>query len=284
MNFRIVSTMLCLNFLLSCSLLDNDEPVPFFLDLNTPTVRLPFENGFDTHKITDIWVFADGQILGVYPLPARVPVFYQSDTTTITILAGIRNNGMQSDPVFYPFYNSIDVTIYPKPNQSINIPLNFSYLSNAKIPINVGFEDRSCFTIDLDGKAEPVIEINSIESAVGLKSGKVILTNTNKFLEVACDSKIKSGDNARGKSYLELDYKGQGEIAVGIIKSFIGTSKIEYVLYIPGKENWNKIYVDLTDKLSANDYIDYSIVLLVSKTGQNVESVMYLDNIKHLHF
>ncbi len=71
----------------SCSLLDSDKPVPFFLDLKDPTVRTPDNTGFDTHKITDVWVFADGQILGVFPLPAKVPVSVNNSDSEITILA-----------------------------------------------------------------------------------------------------------------------------------------------------------------------------------------------------
>ncbi|MFZ1524945.1 MAG: hypothetical protein WAT22_09025, partial [Saprospiraceae bacterium] len=100
----------------------------------------------------------------------------------------------------------------------------------------------------------------------------------------ACTNLIKKGENARGKSYLELDYKGQGEIAVGLLKITSGLPKITYHLFIPANENWNKIYVELTDQTSANDYSEYGVVMSIRKTGNNPESKVYLDNIKHIHF
>ncbi|MBL0024838.1 MAG: hypothetical protein IPO98_07365 [Saprospiraceae bacterium] len=81
-----------------------------------------------------------------------------------------------------------------------------------------------------------------------------------------------------------MDYRGQGEIAVGVAKISGNIIRIDYALYIPAKETWNKIYVNLTDKLSASDYNEYNIVLSFRKTGLGDESKIYIDNIKHIHF
>ncbi len=281
-NFLFFFTLVICSF--SCSLLENELPIPFYIDLKSPSVRQPVANAFDTHKINEVWVFADGQILGVFPLPAKVPVFFSGNSIEITILAGIRNNGMNETPVFYPFYKSIIATINPKENEVISIPLEFQYIANAKIPVNESFEAGSCFTIDLDGKPEPYFDISNQISSIGYKSAVITLTSSNRIMEIGCINKIKRGDNSRGQSYVELDYKGEGEIAIGIAKNINNITRIEYVIYIPGKENWNKIYVDLTDKLSSSDYDEYFIVLGANKTGNSLESKIYIDNVKHLHF
>lgn len=38
----------------------------------------------------------------------------------------------------------------------------------------------------------------------------------------------QKGENSRGKSYVELDYKGHGEIAVGLLKT--GTALPKYLI------------------------------------------------------
>ena len=64
--------LVVINFV-SCSLTDNEKPVPYFLDLKNPVVKAPGSSNNDTHKITEVWVFSNGQIQGVFPLPAIVP-------------------------------------------------------------------------------------------------------------------------------------------------------------------------------------------------------------------
>lgn len=268
----------------SCGLLDNDKPVPFFLDLKEPTVRTPDNLGYDTHKITDVWVFADGQILGVFPLPAKVPLTVNNADSEITILAGIRNNGMNDTPVFYPFYKSIVTKVSPEANKTITVPLNFQYISNAKIPVNESFETGNSFWLDFDNNPNSNIKVTDETANLGLKSGWVALSNELKFMEVGSANNVNIGQNSRGQSYIEMDYKGEGEIAVGIAKSSFGFIRVEYVLFVPGKENWNKIYIDVTDKLSPNDYEAYRVVLRFNRTGISQISNIYVDNIKHIHF
>jgi len=284
--FKIIyiSYILLLLHLSSCNILDNDQPLPFFLELKEPTVKLPNTNIYDTHKITDVWVFADGQILGVFPLPAKVPLSITNSVSEVTILAGIRKNGMNDTPVFYPFYKSIVTTVNPKANEGVTIPLDFEYIPDAKIPISESFELGNSFTIDLDKNPETNLQLTSESSILGSKSGLISLTSTTKFIEAGCSRKISSGENSRGQSYIELDYKGEGEIAVGIAKSMNGVLRIEYVLFVPAKENWNKIYVDVTDKLSPSDYNEYFIILAFTRTGNSQISNIYVDNIKHIHF
>jgi hypothetical protein len=283
-EYKTILYIVCLLVINSCRLTDNDKPEPFYLELKNPVVKQPFGTENDTHKMTDVWVFINGQIIGVFPLPARVPVTYDGGNAQVTILAGIRKNGMLDNPVFYPFYQAIEKTIAPKVNETITIPLDFKYVPNAKIPIFEGFETAHCFSLDIDGVASSYIGTTGQDAALGASCGKITLTTENSYVAAACATSIKKSETSKGQSYLELDYKGEGEIAVGISKLQGNTSKLDYFLYIPGKENWNKIYIDLTDKLSPQDFSEYFIVISASKKNNSQQSVLYIDNIKHIYF
>lgn len=268
----------------SCGLTDNEKPIPGFLELKEPKVTKPDGNGLDTHKITDVWVFADGQIVGVFPLPAKVPLEVTGKEQEITLLAGIRNNGMIDSPVFYPFYKSILTKVTPQEGKTIQIPLDFQYARDFKMPLNEGFETGNVFSIDFDNKPETKIITTQDTYASGSKSGLAILESGSTFIEVASASRVINNENARGQSYIELDYKGEGEISVGIAKIRSGIITGEYVLFVPGKETWNKIYVDVTKVLSGTDYDEYRIILAFRKTGFSEQSKLYIDNVRHLHF
>lgn len=271
-------------FLASCGLTDNDKPIPGFIELKDPTVTKPDGNGFDTHKITDVWVFADGQIVGVFPLPAKVPLEVTGKEQEITLLAGIRNSGMIDNPVFYPFYKSIVAKVTPQEGKIIQLPLDFQYIRDFKMPINEGFETGNVLSVDFDNKPETKIDITEEMAAAGSRSGLIVLQSGATFMEVASSSKVRNNENARGQSYIELDYKGEGEISIGIAKTKNGILTGEYVLFVPGKENWNKIYIDVTKIVSGTDYDEYRLILAFRKTGFSEQSKLYIDNVRHLHF
>jgi hypothetical protein len=268
----------------SCGLGDDEKPIPFFLNLNSPQVLEPLQNTIGTHKITEAWVFADGQIQGVYPLPSVAPLHLINEKTEIKILAGIKNNGMNDTPIFYPFLKEIPLVLNPKANETYDVPLNFSYTEASKFSVNENFEGNHIFTFNLDNKTEPKMLTTTEQSRTGTKSGMVVLNSSNRFVEVGTQSSVIKGFNARGESYVEFDYKGEGEIAVGLAKSRNGFFVVEYILFIPAKTDWNHIYVDFTDKISPNDFDSYKMVLAFTKTGNSAESKVFIDNYKHVHF
>jgi hypothetical protein len=283
LNLSIVLGLIIIS-LVSCGLGDSDKPIPFYLDLKSPTVFEPNGNTPGTHKITEAWVFADGQIQGVFPVPGIAPLHLISEKTEIKVLAGIKNNGMNDNPVFYPFLKEIPVVLSPVANKTYPVPLNFSYVDAAKYSVNENFEGSHIFTFNLDNKPGPKIVSSSEQSRTGFKSGEVVLTKSNNFVEVATQNSVPKGFNARGESYVEFDYKGEGEIAVGIAKSQNGVFRVEYILFVPAKSDWNHIYAEFTDKISPNDFDNYKMILAFTKTGSSAESKIYIDNYKHVHF
>ncbi len=287
MGRLILNIIICswLVTVLSCGITDNDQPIPYYLDLKDVVVFEPNSEIPATHKITDVWVISDNeQIQGVYPLPAKVPIQWADKETKITILPGIRNNGMNDTPVLYPFLENVEMTLIPEKLKTYTIPLNFRYRDNCKFSVDEGFEESNIFNFYYDPDNTTKLEVTGEESRSGIKSGKVTLSQSGTFTEVGTGIQVLRGQNLRGKSYVEFDYKGEGEIAVGIAKTLGTVIRGEYVLYVPARSEWNRIYVDLTDKTSPNDYDSYRLILAFAKTGFSEESKIYIDNFKHIHF
>jgi len=280
----LLSIVYILTILSSCGLNDNAAPLPYYLDLKNPVVSTVDLVSEDTHRITDVYVFEDNQIIGVYPLPAKIPIIYKKDKVNIRILAGVRNNGFQDTPIFYPFYRAINKEINPVANETSIIDLDFSYMPNAKISINENFESTDGFSLDLDNKPNTSLTLTTEEASLGQSCAFAILSGEQLYFEVASNSGVRAGENAGGASYLEFDYKGEGEIAVGILKIFRGQVTVQWVLFVPGKDDWNRIYVELTNKLSSRDYDEYRIAFAFRKTGISSSPKIYIDNVKHLHF
>ncbi len=268
----------------SCGLTDRDMPVPYYLDLKDVQVFEPGSNTLGSQKITDIWVFADGQIQGVFPLPAKVPLKWEDKDSEIVIVPGIRKDGMNDTPVLYPFFKSIEVKLKPEPLKIYTIPLIFRYLDDCKFSVNEGFEEGNIFNHYLDPNSEARLTVTDAMSRTGKKCGVITLTKAGVFTEIGSENQVYKGQNLRGSSYIEFDYKGEGEIAVGLAKTLGTITTIEYFLFVPARSDWNRIYIDVTNKTSPNNYDSYRLLLGFTKTGHNAENKIYIDNYKHIHF
>ncbi|MBK9257496.1 MAG: hypothetical protein IPM42_18700 [Saprospiraceae bacterium] len=268
----------------ACSLNDNDQPMPAFMLVSDPVVETLINQGDGTHKITDVWVFQNGKISGIFPLPAKVPVNVVNGGSDILIFAGIRNNGINGNPIFYPFYKSIETRVNPENGEIFSVPLKFSYNSDAVYSLAEGFETGNSFTFDSDQNPQTNLTVTDEDASTGTKSGKVVLTQQFPNIETATNQTFFKVNNRGGASYVELDYKGNAEIAVGLIKFEGQRGTIAYKVIIPPRLNWNKIYIDLTEELSLTDYDSYKIAIGFSKPSSLTEATVFIDNVKHIHF
>ena len=63
-------------------------------------------NGSNSHKITDVWVYADDQTIGVFELPITIPIL-KSGIGKLRLEAGIKLNGIKTTRVNNPFYEPV---------------------------------------------------------------------------------------------------------------------------------------------------------------------------------
>jgi hypothetical protein len=94
--------------------------------------------------------------------------------------------------------------------------------------------------------------------------------------------------------YLELDYKAEVPLTVGVIgyKSggFGGAGLIQYSAGFNASAEWNKIYFNLTRVVADSKLDDYQIILKTEipknadGTINRPNAKIWLDNIKLIHF
>lgn len=283
---RLIILFSFLSLLSSCGLDDNETPIPTYLILKDPKVEALSIPGGSTHKISDVWVYSDGQLQGIFPLPARVPIISTGQKSEIIILAGIRKNGIFDSPAFYPFYKSIRQEVTLEPLAEIDIPLLFSYADDAKFDIIADFEQVNPLTFDLDFNPASNLEITDETAAAGLKCGKAILGGPSSVIEVATAETFNKLSLISGNAYIEMDYKGQCEIGIGLV-TFDDSNpngQLSYKVVVVPRDNWNKIYVDITEELSRPRLASYKLALGFTVPAGKEKAVAYIDNIKLVRF
>jgi hypothetical protein len=199
-----------------------------------------------TSSITDAWVYINGQLQGTYELPAKIPVLEQGNTN-IKVYAGIKNNGIASDRIIYPFYSSDTINkvltinasteIHPTVNIKENIDGQFDDFDNG-----YSFNSDTCFKVLSGG---PYGKYGSLSLS---DSDSILITEINyQDFPLSFENVPQQGS----PTYLELDYKSNTTFLVGIYINSTNSPTLEKgLLWINPKEEWNKIYIDLTQTVS----------------------------------
>ena len=64
----------------NCTLTDSEQPLPAYLEITDVSITTTQFQGDPTHKITDVWAYADNQLLGVFELPSKIPILTNGET------------------------------------------------------------------------------------------------------------------------------------------------------------------------------------------------------------
>lgn len=288
MGFRTILPLILLT-LTGCNLLDEPELQPSYLNVETVTVKDPDGNGIVSHAITDLWSYLDGANLGVYPHPTHIACLPQTESSTVSFIAGIRENGIASSVSTYPMMEHLDFEINLEPGVSYPLNPEFRYRSDVIFRFDEGFESTAnLFSFDADGDPNSNLLKNSEKSVTGTHSGVLIVPDTVDFVEIATADAYLGVPTDGTSVYLELDYTSEADVFIGLIgyqdaQNLTQPLKSYYLGLIPN-EDWQKIYVNLTEPLFDSDLEAYRILIRAENNGTgNVEKV-YFDNLKLLHF
>ena len=253
--------------------------IPTYLKINS----IELEDNI-TYNITDAWVYINGQLQGVYELPAKFPVLNEGNTD-IKIYAGIKNNGISSDRVMYPFYSADTINKVLTVNSTTEIDPTV----NIKENIDGQFDDfDNGFSFNSDTRFQeltngPYGNYGSLSLDSLSDSDSILITEINyKDFPLSFANVPQQGS----PTYLELDYKTNTSFLVGMYINSPNSPTLEKgLLWINPKEDWNKIYIDLTQTISeAIGAETFSIFIRMQRDNDLDENKLDFDNIRIIHY
>ena len=293
-NWNSATYFWCLVLLLltSCEAINPDESQPAILEVPEFSLSTnPAIEGTASEKITEAWLTINGEFLGAYSLPARIPVL-ANGTTRVKLEAGIRDNGISQTPEIYPFYQIFETDVNFDPLVSQSVAPAIGYLSNTKFALIEDFESGNrSFTQNRipDGSGISIIENDVFE---GGKAARITLTKERPIAELATLQRYAQLNTSSPFVYLEVNYKSEAPVVFGIIGYAVAGDSQGIALFEQGflpKEEWNKIYFNLSATLAESEFAEYEIGLQAfipdAGAGSELEKAeVLLDNIKLLHF
>lgn len=276
--------LLLLLLVSGCTFLEDKGDEPMFFTINSVRTQ-EINQTSNTHRILDVWAFADGTDLGVFTLPAVIPVL-PSDTeaTFLSFFAGIRKNGQVNDPLLYPFYKNIEIQRNLMPLGAETLDLEFEYRSNTVFALVEDFESNHVFTNDADNNDTTFLTLTDAEARSGNSSGHLHLSQQNPTIEVANSTPLPLPVDGNAV-YAEIEIKSDIETVIGLIGVDGEDEFTNFIIVLVPQPEWKKIYLSLGETLALSGLNEYRLVIGASIENQTAqEGNIYIDNIKILHF
>jgi hypothetical protein len=281
----IVGFIISTFFFYSCEKYQAEIPSYIHID-NISVTTNGSTQGSSSANITDAWVYLNGELLGVYELPATFPVI-ASGENTISIRAGIKVSGISANRAYYPFYTDYETNVYLLADSVVTISPQVTYQSWVEFPLIEEFNySTSIATFELTSYSDTSFQTttNSSEIFEGDGSAVIYLDEDHAFFE--CYT-VDTYDLPQGGNpvYVEMNYKSEAEIYVGVvgIEGSIFVQVYPSIILNPS-EDWNKIYINLTNEVSAEIFADEFKIYIAAKNIEPVANAkVYIDNFKIVH-
>jgi hypothetical protein len=269
----------------ACNLVNPKETIPTFLELDYATVQAldTTKHGSVSHKITDVWVYYNLELLGAFELPARVPIMAEK-SGQVQIIAGIWENGLSAIRARYPFYTVNTLDLEAAPTTTITHNPVFKYRigdsSNTWYFIE-DFEQGNSF-----GAANgdtTFIKTNTPEDVFeGNWSSKMVLNDSNRKGEgITVQEFVLPGNK---NCYLELNYKSDIPFVLKTEITRSGSSFRVDLIGINPSATWNKIYFNLGPYVAQHSNAIFKFLLTATLPENKTSGQVQIDNFKVIRF
>ena len=278
----------------SCNSFQGSQEIPAYIHVDTflLTTNYPVE-GAASHKITDVWLYIDDNLLGCYEMPATIPVLKKGNHK-VTLYPGIKLNGNSSTRTYNPFYQpyiienvelkekEIDTlrptTTYYSANDN---DINFRFIEDFERQVMLEETSDSDTTITRTERDAPGIWNDAFNNSH--YSGYVWIgtTDTDTLNNFCITSEAYYDLPNQGNSvFLEIDYKTNELFEVGLFAYISGEEYMPLVYVNPSPDRWNKIYINLGPSITDTQEAEYFKFYIAGRVDAGKDAEYYFDNIK----
>lgn len=251
-----VGLFMCLGFcvlLLSCK--GKEESIPSYLQINSLVLNTTIAQGNNINDFKGAYVFADGELLGVFELPATIPV-HRIGSSKITVSPVIRENASGEKLYSYSSILPADSTMVFTPGKITTIH-NFpvTYRTNTFFAWLEDFEDNSSTLVGISvPKGDTSLITTDAFDLMGRFSGPSKMytaliqpSDTLKYMDLGSFKTFQNVPFNGSDVFLEFDIKTDVDIMLGIERtnSTKGSEYVPFLAIYSTGGNWKRIYANL---------------------------------------
>ncbi len=236
--------------------------------------------GAESQNIKELWVYVNEKPIGVFNKQELIPIITEDySKPNIKIYAGIRSNGTKDNIEIYFLYKDIEFNKAVTPGKIDTIEAIFEYDNFSKFVFIEGFEKGNIFNKVKVGNTK--IQITEENAVYGKKCGLISLNADHKSIEVTTKKDYFDLPTQGNKVFFEIDYMCNTEFVIGISgKDQLSNEYSQDLIILKKKENWNKLYLDLSYSIKKAELSSYRIYIKVIHPTELDKSEVYIDNLK----
>jgi len=272
-------------FLQACNMVNPKESIPTYIEIDSVHLQstLPSIHGTVSHKITDVWVYYERQLIGAYQLPAKVPVI-TDHRGQLQVIAGIYEDGLSGIRAKYPFYSVDTFSFDPNPTNTIAHIPTFIYRTvdtPATTYFVEDFEQGNSFE-KFGGDTTFVKTNEAADVFEGSWSNKLLLFDT--ITSGKCVTVQEFTLPSDKMCYVELNYKNDIPF---VIRTEIGFGGLRSTLDMTGvnrSSTWGKIYFNFGRYVATYPNAKFRFVIEAALPAGSTTGKILIDNFKVIHF
>lgn len=244
----------------ACELINPDEEVPTFLFIDSFTFTTVYATqGLATSDLPDAHVYVDNRFIGIYELPATVPIM-ASGRVKVSILPGTRENLQSIAHRYVRVLRSFDSTMTLVPGELQRLSPRTSYRDNVRFAWLEDFEDNSnslvftgrsirdtLYILQGNGEWNFPFGVNSTRTL----HGDLGASDSFRLMEVKSFNTFTTLPNGGRDVYLELDYRSNVPIQAGLFKLVNSLYEQVPLVVLPSTNGrWRKAYLNYAAELA----------------------------------
>jgi len=267
--------LLCLIGWTACKKREAAETA-FRLTASEVKVTTTNDQGSGAHRITDLWLYVNGQFQGAYPVGNAMPIVNNGAMAKIDIFAGIRSNGIAARRNFWKLYTPISFDTLAETGTDISKPLHFKYSEAVKFAWVEGFSSSSGYSVKKTPGSDTTFKVITGDEAFEDRSIEIGLTDNAKLAQIE-SSQTFTLPSANAEVYIEFNYKSTVEFSMGLIDDL---NRMRPVINVSPILTWNKTYISLADAINQGESSSFKVYFRMLKTSDTVNTKFFLDNLK----
>ena len=231
--------------------------------------------------------------LGTFELPCTVPVLTDKrEIEKIQISPFVKQNGIAATHIYYPYYEIYvghNIEIAPDSITNIGVQdkdslwsISVPYRGSKYMDVLLHeFFEPQQMSIVLDSMAE---RVTNEDACSGLGFGRVEFKASEDNKTFFAD-KILTEHDASSYLYLEMDYRTDARLAIGMESSAtIGgnPSILSVITLYPTDDEWNKIYINLGRTWKYFNYNPHFKICFTILNKDKIDGNVDIDNLKVL--
>lgn len=280
---------LCLIAVFGCK--DQPEQIPAYIKLKPFTVSAQGDASW--HKITEGWLYVNGEYLGSYTLPATVPILAEGPST-VWLYPGVKANGILATPDIYPLLTSWESSsVNLVAGQTTEIQPTTLYDPAVKFPFGAGrgdFDGGSSIIFENRDNDQTTTYSFTTEGAFAGNCLQMKLDTAHSIIEIATEAIATLPVLGLPEVWLEMHY--QCDLPFFLFLLYVNDFGVEAsypVFQFNNAEDMNKIYINLTDSLVKTNGKNYKLFFRAGIPKDNsgkyaqLNGTIRIDNIRLGH-